>query len=125
MNDDLEQIYSQLEGVLKRYAPPLALRTKPGDLLELWSEKAITIEGRKRKEVYFAGLAPHKGYIGFYFMPVYVDAEISSLFDPKLLRTLKGKSCFHISRLDDDLLSAIEDALQKGFELYRQRDWLP
>lgn len=123
--NDLNLIYAQLEALLKRYSPPLALRSRPGNLMELWSEKAITIEGRKRKEVYFAGLAPHKGYIGFYFMPVYVESEIRQFFDAELLKLLRGKSCFHISNLNDDLLASIEDAIEKGFEIYRKRDWLP
>ena len=42
----------------------------------------------------------------------------------KSLKLLKGKSCFRIRELDDELEAQIEDALQKGYELDKQRGWI-
>ena len=42
----------------------------------------------------------------------------------KSLKLLKGKSCFRIRELDEELEAQIEDALDKGFELYKQRGWI-
>jgi hypothetical protein len=74
--------------------------------------------------VFFAGAIVQKGYVGFYFMPVYTDAERSDVFASELLPLLEGKSCFHVKELDDDRLGHIEDALAKGFRLYRERGWV-
>jgi len=123
----LDEIFDRLAAALGRYAPPLAARSggvKNKRDLQLWSEKHVEIEGRKRKEVYFAGLIAQKGYVGFYFMPVYTHAEAKALFEPELLSLLKGKSCFHVKRLDARLEVQIEDALATGFDLYRQRGWV-
>ena len=57
-------------------------------------------------------------------MPVYVETEAKEFFEPELLALLKGKSCFHVKRLDDELLSQIEAALERGVELYRERGWI-
>jgi hypothetical protein len=124
---DLASLFDRLEALLARYVPPRAART--GAVVgkrdyQLWSERPVEIEGRKRKEVYFAGLIAQKGYVGFYFMPVYTHADRKSLFAPELLALLKGKSCFHVKRLDEALEGHLEDVLARGFELYRERGWV-
>jgi len=45
---------------------------------DVWFVKDLVIAGRKCKEVFFAGLIIQKSYVGFYFMPVYTDAEAMS-----------------------------------------------
>ena len=124
---DLDAIFDRLEASLLGYVPPLAART--GGVTgkrdcQLWSEKAVEVRGRKRDEVYFAGLILQKGYVGFYFMPVSTHSEQTAVFAPGLLALLKGKSCFHVKRLDDELAGHVDAALATGFDLYRERGWV-
>jgi len=121
---DLTTIFNQVKALMLPYQPPLVTRKNEPAYFDLWSEKDLVIEGRKRKEVFFAGLIIQKGYVGFYFMPVYAEPEVKVLFPPELLRLLKGKSCFHIKKLDESLLKQIEDALRQGFEMYQRRGWV-
>ena len=124
---DLDEIFDRLEASLRRYVPPLAARTggvRGKRDCQLWSEKAVEVAGRKRDEVYFAGLIIQKSYVGFYFMPVYTHSEQAAVFAPELLGLLKGKSCFHVKRLDDELAGHVDAALASGFELYRERSWV-
>ena len=97
---DLNTIFQSLKDLLSPYAPPLVPKMDDASHYDLWSIKDLVIEGRKRKEVYFAGLIIQKGYVGFYFMPVYADTDLKAVFAPELLKLLKGKSCFHIKKLD-------------------------
>ena len=122
--DDLPAIFTQLRELLKAYQPPLVSKSDDASHYDLWSVKNLVIEGRKRKEIFFAGLIIQKNFVGFYFMPVYVDTQIKDIFAPELLKLFKGKSCFHIKKLDDQLLEQIEKALRAGFELYQQRGWV-
>lgn len=46
-----------------------------------------------------------------------LTGELSSIFD-------RGKSCFHVKRLDEALERHVEAALARGFELYRERGWV-
>ncbi len=124
---DLDAIFDRLVAILLGYSPPLVVRS--GGVagkrdFQLWSEKDVTIDGRPRKEVYFAGAIVQKGYVGFYFMPVYTHAERKSLFAPELMALLKGKSCFHVKELDAALVVHVEEALAHGLELYRERGWV-
>ena len=122
--DDLPAIFTQLRELLKAYQPPFLSKSNDDAHYDLWSVKDLVVEGRKRKEVFFAGLIIHKNYLGFYYMPVYVDTQIKDIFAPELLKLLTGKSCFHIKKLDDQLMAQIEKALRAGFELYQQRGWV-
>lgn len=122
--DDLQQIFNQIRDLISRYSPPLVAKKDQADYYDLWSVKDVVIAGRKKKEVFFAGVIIQKGYVGFYFMPVYVDEEMKKVFSPELLALLKGKSCFHLRRNDATVMDQIEKALQIGFDIYRKNGWV-
>jgi len=122
--NDLNQIFETVKSLLNDYQPPYTPHMQDETHFDLWSHKDLVIDGRKRKEIFFAGLIIQKGYVGFYYMPVYAEPEMKSIFAPELLKLLKGKSCFHIKKLDDPLQQQIESALQLGFEQYQQRGWV-
>ena len=121
---DLADAMEEIRGLLSKYTLPLEVRTDAKGGYHLWSVKNIVVEGRKRKEVYFAGVVPQKGYIGFYYMPVYTNPEQKEFLKPELLSLLKGKSCFYVRRLDPVIKRQIKDALASGFRLYKQRGWV-
>jgi hypothetical protein len=107
--------------------PPLEARTGAVEGkadYQLWSVKPVERNGRHYQETYFAGVIVQKAYVGFYYMPVYADRELTQVFEPELLALLKGKSCFHIRRLEDELLRQIRGALDTGFALWRERGWI-
>ena len=81
--------------------------------------------GRKRQRLYFAGAIAHKGYVGFYFQPVYVEPVRTDELVASKLRALRtGMSCFHVKHLDDSVLRDIDTALARGLALYRERGWV-
>jgi len=124
--DALPSIFRELKALLQPYCPPLVERGVTTAKLQyhLWSIKDIEIAGRNRKAVYFAGIIIQKGYVGFYYMPAYTNAELKKFFPPELLRLLKGKSCFHIKELSLKLLRQIRQALRLGFRQYNTRCWI-
>lgn len=125
MKTDFIEIFQTIRAVLQPYvAMGFNNRINSEITYDLWSDKHVVIEGTKRNEVYFAAVMIHRGHVGFYFMPVYAAPEMKMLFDPALLKLLKGKSCFHIKKLDDILLSYIESALAEGYKLYKEKGWV-
>jgi hypothetical protein len=125
MSDERREIFDAVRPLMARYAPPLTVTSDFDARYELTSVADVEIAGRRKDSVYFGGLIIQSSYVGLYFMPVYADAALADVFDPALLKLLKGKSCFHLRRLDDELLGHVDDALERGFELYRERGWLP
>lgn len=124
-NPDLLPLFGELRALLEPYAAHFTVRRDEPDYYDLWSERDVVIEGRKRSEVFFAGLIIQKSYVGFYYMPIYTDPQAAAdFFGAELLATLKGKSCFYIKRLTPEIRTQIEQALAKGYELYEERGWI-
>jgi hypothetical protein len=121
---DLKETFSTVRSLLKRYQPPLVATVNRATRYELWSQREVVIAGRKRTEVFFASVIVQKEFVGFYFMPVYADTKLKSVFKPELLQRLKGKSCFHLKVLDRELTSQIRSALAVGFAAYKKRGWV-
>ncbi len=95
----------------------------PGNY-ELWSEKPAEAFGRKYPAMFFASVVIKTAYVGFYFMPVYTNEDIKSVFHEDLLKCLKGKSCFHIKTADKAMMKHIKDALKAGHAVYKQNGWV-
>ncbi|MHA1308884.1 MAG: DUF1801 domain-containing protein [Candidatus Heimdallarchaeota archaeon] len=124
MQKKLVAIYNKLKPVLQQYENPFIPVFNLDSKYDLWSFKDIEVNGKKRKELFFASLIIQSNYVGFYYMPIYVEKNLKELLDPELLKLLKGKSCFHIKKLDDNLEAQIEKALAIGFELYKEKGWI-
>jgi len=122
--NELISIYGRLKAILKKYQDSLKPKFDLDSKYDLWSFKDIEIDGRKRKEVPFASIIIQSNYVGLYYMPIYTDTELKEAFRPELLKLLKGKSCFHIKKLDSKLEGQIEEALEIGYQLYKERSWI-
>ena len=122
--DQRLEIFQTLRTELAKFSPPLTVIEDIANRYTLVSKKDVVINGKKRPEVYFAALIIQSNYVGFYYMPIYTTEGMKEVFSPRLLKLLKGKSCFHVKALDDELLAEIRVALKKGLELYRQQGWI-
>ena len=91
---------------------------------DLWSEKPVEAFGRKYPAMAFASVILQSGYVGFYFMPVYGSDKVKETIPPELLKTLKGKACFHIKTADKDLMKQIKQALKSGYDAYKKQGWV-
>ncbi len=91
---------------------------------DLWSEKPVEALGRKYPAMAFASVILQSGYVGFYFMPVYGSETVKGAIAPELLKTLKGKACFHIKTTDKELMKQIKQALKTGYDAYKKQGWV-
>lgn len=121
---ELVRIFQAVKPLLKKYEPPLVAKADIEGRYDLWSEKDLVLDGKKRKELAFAALIVQSSYVGFYFVPTYVHEESKAAVHPHLLKKLKGKSCFHLQDANPDTLGHIADALAAGFRLYEERGWV-
>jgi len=124
-----QEIYNSILKLLKEYSPPFEVRegknVSDKDSLGLWKTGEFEAFGRKRSEIYFAGVIKQKAYVGFYFMPIYAELDkMKKNISPQLLKTLKGKSCFYIKTNDPSLMTDIKHLLAEGFKLYKQLGWV-
>lgn len=121
---DLPALFAELKAILAEFSPPLVVTKDAPGSFELSTPNPVVINGKRRPNLFFAAVTIQGSFVGFYYMPVYTDAEAAALFSPRLLKMRKGKSCFHVKGMDDELESQIRAVLREGIDLYREKGWL-
>ena len=130
-DDSLEKVFDQLVALMARHAPPF--RTDVPCMaggkksFQLTVPKPVAVPGAyggKPVDLQLAAAILQKGYVGFYLMCVYMNGTAKKKLSPALLKLLKGKSCFHLKKMDAALLKDIQDALAISVEVYKERGWV-
>ena len=120
MSKSIDEIQETLIQILRDQLPILKVREDKHENFEV----AGTIEamqGKKKVDgIYFASVRPKPKDIRFYFFPIYTHADAFSDISAGLRKCLKGKSCFHIKKLDETLENDIRQMVEKGINLYKQ-----
>jgi len=124
--ESLLAIFRELKEIVQPYQQgTIKARFDMEGKYDLWSEKELVAYGKKMNEMFFVQLAIQSGYVGFYFMPVYTNVEeVRSQLGELLLKTLKGKSCFHIKSTDKTLMMQVRDAMKVGYDIYKKNGWV-
>jgi hypothetical protein len=126
----LESVYSEIEAILKRHAPPflfqeVGVQNKKNAQITVPNPVVIPgAYGGKPVPVQLAAVILQKGYVGLYLMCIYMNDEAKKKLPPNLMKLLQGKTCFHVKKLDDGLRKDIEAALELGTKAYKDRGWL-
>ena len=123
----LDTVFDDIKAILARHSKPFtvregAVRNKRDYHLIL--EKPLVINGRPKKELWFASVIQQKHNVGFYFMLVNDCAKDGNPLSPELLSHLDGKGCFHMTSLTPGLKKDIDSALKFGLAAYKKRKWL-
>lgn len=123
--DELLAIFEAVKKEVKPYEKgTVKARIDIQGKYDLWSEKPVEAFGRKYPAMAFASVILQSGYVGFYFMPVYGSETVKATIAPELLKTLKGKACFHIKTTDKELMKQIKQALKTGYDAYKKQGWV-
>jgi hypothetical protein len=122
----LVELFEAIKKIMEPYHKKrnLILHTDTGGQANLVSHKPVEIKGKLRKELWFVSALIQKGYVGFYYTPVSTQGDLSKHFSEGFVKSLKGKSCFHIKKKDPVLLKDIEKAIQLGFDTYVLKGWI-
>lgn len=121
----LKTVFDKVYTILSRHSPPFKIKTdlvrnKRG--LHLIAPKPVAIPGAyegKPMDKAVSAIIEQKGYIGFYCSPGYFMEGSGTDAQPAMMKFLKGKSCFHVTRLDAMLEKEIEEALKSRTKLFK------
>ena len=128
----LENVFQKLHQLLLKRVPPFKAGGDERGMFRgkksfhLVVPQAVAIPGAyggKPTELCMASIVLQKGYVGFYFMPIYMNSALEKKLSPGLLKLLKGKTCFHVKSLDATLLDDIDAALTLGAKAFKDHDW--
>ncbi|MBE2289555.1 MAG: DUF1801 domain-containing protein [Chitinophagaceae bacterium] len=124
--EQLLEIFHTLKTIVKPYekgvvTPHIDIEGK----YDLWAHRPALVQGRQHNEFSFVSIILQSNYVGFYFMPIYTNPpEVTPLISPNLLKHLKGKSCFHIKKVDAELLKDVKAAMKVGYAQYKKNGWV-
>jgi hypothetical protein len=128
--DSLESAYEQLHALLSEYAPPFVLKegtVKGKRDIHLQVPKPVIVPGAyggSPKTVGMASIILQKGYVGFYFLPIYLEPELAEKLSPELRKLLKGRTCFYIRQFMPELRKDVQAALEIGKKNFAKRGWI-
>ena len=122
---ELLPIYDEIKKLLMPYEKGnMKLRGGADGNVGLINEMAVVIDGRKKDEIWFAYALIQKGYVGFYYMPIYMQEKVRAQISPELMKCLKGKACFHIKKFDPVIFEKIKEALAIGYKNFKEQGWI-
>ncbi len=79
------------------------------------------MQGKKKVDgFYFASVVPKPKDVRLYFFPVYTHKDKLGELPSHLKKYLKGKSCFHIKKMDSELEQQIEQMITQSISLYKK-----
>lgn len=121
---EINQIRKKLIFILKQHLGTLKIKVdKPSNF-----EVNGTIEAPQGKKIvqgiYFSSVVPKEKDVRLYFYPSYTHPKEFSNLSDQLKKFKKGKSCFHIKFLTDELEKEIEQMVSKAIEVYREDNLL-
>jgi hypothetical protein len=118
---DISEIRTFIEGLLRSHCPPLLIR-KEGELgLEAAGTKEAMQGKQKVDGYYFASTVQKPKDLRFYFFALYTDPELFSISE-ELSKMLKGKTCFHLKKLNDALKQEISEIVLIAVKRYQEKD---
>lgn len=125
MKTDSVEIFQTIRASLQPYtANGFTALTNSDDTYELWSEKAIDINGNEKDPVYFAGVKIIDNGVSFHLLPENYEIDLNAILEPSLINLQTEDSNFRVKKLDDTLMMQINDALVAGFTLFKQKGWV-
>lgn len=123
MTKDLKIIQAKLINILKSHLGVLQVSVDKPTSFEVKG----TIEAPQGKQIldgiYFSTIKPKDKDVRFYFYPSYTHPDAFLDLSEALLKMKKGKSCYYIKYLDDELEKEIKNVVAKAVKLY-QKDGL-
>lgn len=120
--NNLAEIQSTLQNIFKTHVPPPQIRKEDENVFEVAGTKEAMQGKQKADGCYFGSIVPKPKDIRLYYFPIYTHASEFTWISDELRKCLKGKSCFHIKKLDDELIGDISAMISKGIDLYEKDD---
>jgi len=124
MKTDVAEIREALKNMLQTFVGPLRVRVDKVTNFEVNG----TIEAPQGKKmvdgIYFSSLVPKEKDVRFYFYPSYTHPAEFEYISDQLKKFKKGKSCFHVKYLNDELEVEIREMISKAILIYRKDGWL-
>ncbi|MDN5212723.1 hypothetical protein QQ020_11725 [Fulvivirgaceae bacterium BMA12] len=124
MTTEITEIRGQLKDLLMEYSGPLRVRVDKETNFEV-NGTVEAPQGKKMVQgIYFSSIVPKQKDVRFYFYPAYTHPDSFEDISEELKKFKKGKSCFHVKYLNNELEEEIRNIIGKAVAIYKSEGWL-
>ena len=123
---DRDEIFNKIKAVLKKHSPPMQVsKDKPG-VFELMGNKPVPYGSKKTivPGMYFSSVVARPGMVSFYFFPIYYHTNDFIDLIPTMVKTLKGKTCFNIKKVEEVNEKELDALLKKGVQAWKKLGYM-
>lgn len=114
--NDFPMIFQRLKKILQPLAPPLVVQA---DTPEYY---ALTLANPSKKAppgFFVSAVQIRKTYVTFHLMPISMRPDLLEHCSPQLKKRMQGKACFNFTRLDETLMTELEQLTTTSIERFR------
>jgi hypothetical protein len=115
-DDSRDQIFSKLKTILMKFSPPMVVSTDvPKTCFELIGNMPVPYGYDKKiiPGMSFGKISHLKESVTLHFFPAYLDTKLQDAA-PSLHKCLKGKTCFHFSKVEQIDEQELINLFKKG-----------
>ena len=128
--DNRMEIFNVLKPMLSKYESEMKILSDFESRYELSGVGEYEVTSEKtgktttKEDPYFGAIIIQSKYLGLYLMAPYMFPDEFKGEFPLMDKALKGKSCFHIKKLDKELLIEAEQAIDWCYQKYKDKNWI-
>ncbi|MDZ7848238.1 MAG: hypothetical protein U5L96_16610 [Owenweeksia sp.] len=121
MRPDVKEMREKLTSLLMDHQGLLEVAEDSPEKFEVQGT-VPTMQGKKQVDgIYFASVVPKPKDVRLYFFPIYTHAaDFKGQLPQALRKSLKGKSCFHLKKIDEEQEQNLRQLITRGVELYKK-----
>jgi hypothetical protein len=113
-----KEIFNRRQAALERYAPPMKVSKKNGNVFEPIGNKPVPYGSMKIivPGICSSSVVIRKDKVSFCFFPIYLYEEEFSAIIPSMIKHLKGKTCVTFSKPEQIVENEPDEILKKGVQ---------
>jgi hypothetical protein len=109
---EFDRLFQRFRAMLEPYATKMYVTADSPQ----WFGVDMAAEADRDPTTWFGATRVGKRYVSYYLMPIYVKPQLLDGISPELKKRMQGKSCFNFAKVDETLLSELEDLTKRGYE---------
>lgn len=126
------EIFNKVKDLILTYKDKFLLTHNSEKRVDLYADTDYEVTSERTRKttkkhgLFFASVILYNTYTGLYLTAQYMDPEMLILFKqkyPRLMKMLKGKSCFHVTKWDVDAEQEIAGAIKDNYEYFKRKGY--
>ena len=124
MEDQRKEIFQDMLAIMKKFEKGMKVKTDGKTKYDMYGTKKVNLYNKEFDGMYFASVMIQKNSVGFHYFPQYANPKLLAELPENLKKCLKGKTCFHIKKRDEDLYKSIKSYVKIGYDGYKKMGWI-